>query len=1056
MKYYYSILTAFLFFILSNLSLGQQIEIANSGFENKDASQQPAGWSFNKNTGSEVKVVNISHTGNSGLRIEHTSTASTSIMSEPVKLIPGILYKLTAFIKTENAFTKAESRYPTSLPACLSMASFPFTNHSEAVGGTSDWKKVSVYFIATTKEDRVSLNFGYNGGAAGKAWFDDISLEEVKDITEYIPYKNIKWYGKAFRFEDKGWIFMHIEGEPYQRGVQHGYLAANEIKEFINKLAYKKNNPSPQAGWNDLRYAADAVFLRKYDEEYLTEMKGIADGAAKAGAVVFGRPVDLIDIVTLNSEIDIDYSQDALTNTPNQITGKSFLSQEDDLLIQERLHKCSGFLASKSATKGNRIVFGQLFMWNGYTGPSWNIFIDVIPSKGNRLVYETFPGGIHSGTDFYINEKGIMIGETTVNQGPFNPEGTPQSNRIRKAAQYANSIDDVVDIMTKQNNGLYTNDWLIGDTKNDEIAILLLGTYKWKLWRSTKNDFYGGQKDWYFSDNNPKSLDVRKEYRVNDNNAPYDLIFRPVNRDLAFTQFYDSCYGRIDANAGINLFNSSPVNRPHACDGKLTTSEMAEKMMFFANYGKVTQREIFVNENGRIPDFPGAIPRLSLGYSVISPVFFTEKIEALREKELLNEAPDVKTNADEVKDTYTLDKKLMWHNTVYPSADDVNWFVSGNAAYWNLLNYMPENELKAFKYSKDELNELNIRLLYTMNREGTLAPVKTGTVYNNYKNYQIPRIKGTYLLHQLRLYLGNDVFFNIMNEIHNSYKEKNITNKDIITAFEKSGKKNIKEFINQWIERDDIPSPKVEISSGSSLGLYDIKISVSQNDKPYHFLTTAAINTGKEILVKPVEINGEKTEISFQLKEMPKSILFNYSNDIPLELDNFYSFSNFSDDFANTLIVYGTSNQTESNHTLALRFQQTAADRFTEVLVPVKKDCEVTGEELKGKDLILIGSAAENSLSKEILTKLGISFNRNQFEWNGHIYANSDEGIYLTYPNPYNHNKAVYLFIANSQLQLFQMLKTFNRMPQYAVFKKDQIIEKGYMKGLELNLESKK
>jgi hypothetical protein len=34
-----------------------------------------------------------------------------------------------------------------------------------------------------------------------------------------------------------------------------------------------------------MRFFADAVFLRKYDEEYLLEMKGIADGAAKAGEV---------------------------------------------------------------------------------------------------------------------------------------------------------------------------------------------------------------------------------------------------------------------------------------------------------------------------------------------------------------------------------------------------------------------------------------------------------------------------------------------------------------------------------------------------------------------------------------------------------------------------------------------------------------------------------------------------------------------------------------------------------------------------------------------------
>ncbi|MDP4116215.1 MAG: C45 family autoproteolytic acyltransferase/hydrolase, partial [Bacteroidota bacterium] len=875
MKYYYSIFTSLCFFcILSSVSFTQQIEISNPSFENIDAQSLPLSWTAQNATSSEIKTDNICHSGLRSICVVHQDYNSVSLLSSPIKFKVGILYKLSAFIKTQNAVTKPESQYPTSLPACISMSSFPFTNHSEAAGGTQDWKKIEVLFIATTKEDRISLNFGYNGGASGKVWFDDISLEEVKDITEYIPYESIKWYGKAFRFEDKGWIFMHIEGEPYQRGVQHGYLAASELKEFINKLAYKKNNSLPQNGWNDLRYAADAVFLRKYDEEYLSEMKGIADGAAKAGATIFGRAIDLLDIVTLNSDIDIDYSQDALTVTPNQITGKSFLSQEDDLLIQERLHKCSGFLATKSATKDSRIVFGQLFMWNGYTGPSWNIFVDVIPSKGNRLVYETFPGGIHSGTDFYINDKGIMIGETTVNQGPFNPEGTPMSNRIRKAAQYANNIDDVVDILTKQNNGLYTNDWLIGDTKNDETAILILGTYKYKLWRSTKNDFYGNQKDWYFSDNNNKSLDVRKEYRVNDNNAPYDLSFRPVNRDLSFTQFYDSNYGKIDAISGINLFNSSPVNRPHACDGKLTTSEMAERMMFFANYGKVTQRETFVNENGRIPDFPGAIPRLSLGYSVISPIFFTDKIEELRNRIPIKEQTEGKVSADEVKDNFSVDKKALWHNTVYPSSDNVNWFISGTAAYWNLLNAMPDQEMKAITYSKDELNELNIRLLYNFNREGTIAPINSKTVYNEYKQYQIPRIKGTYALHQLRLYLGNDIFLNTMNMIHNNFKEKDITNNDIYSAFGETAKKDIKEFISQWIERDDLPQLKVDISLNQKDGHWQTELVIKQNNKPYHFFTTVMVNTDKERIIKPIEVNGTETRLSFSFKDKPASCIF--------------------------------------------------------------------------------------------------------------------------------------------------------------------------------------
>ena len=218
--------------------------------------------------------------------------------------------------------------------------------------------------------------------------------------------------------------------------------------------------------------------------------------------------------------------------------------------MPEKLHKCSSFLANGPATRDGSIVFGQIFMWNGYTGVHWDVIVDVLPSKGHRLVYETFPGGIHSGADFYINSAGLMIGETTVAQSPFDPNGTPQSNRIRKAAQYASSIDEFVKIMTTGNNGLYTNDWLIGDSKSGETAILLLGTKRYKLWRSRTKEFPGDTTGFYWSINNAKDPEVRKEYVTDVSDAPFDLPFSPWNRDIVALRFYNQNRGEIDEITG--------------------------------------------------------------------------------------------------------------------------------------------------------------------------------------------------------------------------------------------------------------------------------------------------------------------------------------------------------------------------------------------------------------------------------------------------------------------------------------------------------------------------
>ncbi|MFA7288927.1 MAG: C45 family autoproteolytic acyltransferase/hydrolase, partial [Melioribacteraceae bacterium] len=875
------------------------------------------------------------------------------------------------------------------------------------------------------------------------AWFDDIALTEVTDISEYIPLETVKWHGPAFRYEDKGWIFVHIEGKPYQRGFQYGSLLADDIKMFIEKLATNYNSSEPRQEWQRLRFETDAIFLRKYEEEYLTEMKGIADGAAKAGAKVFDRPIDLLDIVAINSSIDLDYVQDALRITPNPLSGKSFLSEEDDLLVKERLHKCSAFLANNSATKDGRIVYGQIFMWGGYTGYHWNVIADIVPSEGNRLVYQTYPGGIHSGADFYMNSAGIMLGETTVQQTPYNPDGIPQSNRIRKAAQYANSIDDVVKIMTTKNNGMYTNDWLLADVKKNEIGILLLGTNTHKLWRSSNNDWYNEAKDFYFSDNNNKELEVRKEYIHNPDDAPNDIVFRPVNRDLAFWDFYQKNYGNIDQTAAFNLWNSSPINRPHACDGKITTSEMAEQLVFFAHQGKVTLREQFINENGRMPDLPNAYSRFTLGYAVASPIYIADQLKALKEKAPKNkETKELLNNLNEVKDVYSYDKESLWKGTVFPASNKENWYVSAAAAYYYTLKQMPAKQDVAFNYLRDELTELNYRLLYVTNREGAIAPVDAKQVYDKYNNYQIPRIKGTFLLHQLRLKLGNKKFPEFMNKIQTDFKEKNITNQKFIEYAAKAGVNE--EFISQWINGTELPNFSTEVKIENNDSKWKTGINIKQTSKVFNLFFTVSIEFEKERIVKLIELKNAENNFEYSFDNKPLSVTVNAGNDVPVNRTNYFTYSNFFDDYSNTVIVYGTKQQIEANHTIALRYQKMVADRFTETFQPIKKDSEIDESELAKNDIIILGGVSENTLTEKLLSKLGITNGKYFFEWDGNTYNNNDDGLYLTYPNPYNSAKTLYLFIANSAQQLYQMTKRHQSMPAFALFKGDKIVKKGY------------
>jgi hypothetical protein len=1047
------ILFSTLFILIAVFAVAdEEVAITNSSFENGTPEEVPTGWEILSGEGHIALCTGNLHSGNSSMELKNLEGSSITVASAPVNLTVGHLYKLSGWVKTKDVSSDPTARYPVALPATMSMISFPFTENGPASGSTRDWHYVEVQFLATKSKDRVQLHLGRNGWAKGVVWFDDLKLEKVEDIEEFLPMDTVRWFGPAYRYDEKGWIVVHIEGEPYERGYQYGFLVGSEITQYMDKLSYRQNETDPSKGWRDMRFMADSLLLRGFDEEYLIEMRGIADGANHAGIKYHGRDLDLIDIVTVNSAIDLGQMSGAMRTTPTALSGRNFLREEDELLLSDDYNKCSSFVATGENTDDGRIVFGQMFMWNGYTGVHWNVLIDIDPSEGNRFVMHSFPGGIHSGADFYMNEAGIVIGETTVSQTPFDINGTPQSNRIRKAIQYANNFEEVEEILFTKNNGMYTNDWTLADAKTDEGGTLLLGTKTKKLWRTGSPghpaDTPADHKDFIWANNNNRDPEVRKEYIPNANNAPYDLIFRPANRDVAFQGMFEKYKGgKFNATAAVDIFATSPINRAHACDSKITTGEMIDQLAFIAHFGKTTLREKWVGER-YIADLPGATPHMTLGYTSISPIFITDKLQAARAKQTKattgGRSPHrAKTDLSKIEANISFDTQKLWQNTVYPAGEEFNWFISSTAAYWNILKGMPTDLAKANSYQAKQFIELNNRYLYTVSRDGELAPNKATRVYDRYNHYYMPRIKGTFLLHQLRLRLGNDKFAELMNTVHDTFANKEMSTADFVKAANKVSGKDMESFISQWLEREGLPDPVVVMTTNGN----KLTVSLEQEDL-YDFHSSVVVKTAKSTTYYPIAVAGAATQITLELDAPAISATFNPGVDIPTPRDNFYTFANFVDDFHNTVIIHGTKRQLEANYSLAYDFNDTLADGYVELLMPLKKDAEVSEEELANMDLILLGGPDDNAITARLAAEgllPDLKFQKNMFTWRGMGFNDIDDGMIIVMPNPYNKDKVLYLFLANSQQQMYDMTKKYNRgLNQWVMFNGDEIFANSY------------
>jgi hypothetical protein len=168
-----------------------EVDIANAGFEQLEASGAVAGWRLVTGASSEGATFDgegeVARGGVGSARLAVKGHGTVTAESFPVSLEVGELYRLSGWIRTEGVVSDPMSKYPTAVPACLTMEALPFTIHSPAVGGDSDWFRVDLLFIATAASDRIRLHLGYNGNARGTAWVDDLRLEKVEDIAQLIP-----------------------------------------------------------------------------------------------------------------------------------------------------------------------------------------------------------------------------------------------------------------------------------------------------------------------------------------------------------------------------------------------------------------------------------------------------------------------------------------------------------------------------------------------------------------------------------------------------------------------------------------------------------------------------------------------------------------------------------------------------------------------------------------------------------------------------------------------------------------------------------------------------
>jgi hypothetical protein len=398
----------------------------------------------------------------------------------------------------------------------------------------------------------------------------------------------------AYRFEEGGWIYVHLEGGPAAVGYQHGYLLAAEIEDAFAAVSAGMVH-STERDWAFFRKAAHEMLWPKIDTEYQQELQGIVEGL---GART-GSKLDLDDVVAFNAFEELPDYYVPWFNKQQKAAHAPDLKSPGN---------CSAFVATGSWTKDHKIVIAHN-NWTSYlNGERWRIIFDIAPAHGHRILMDGFPGVIASDDDFGINSEGLMVTETTITQFEgWDPSGKAEFVRARKALQYAGSIDEYVKIMLDGNNGGYANDWLLGDRKTGEIAQLELGLKAHKLWRTRDGVFAGSnwardpqvikldtpQFDPKNPESSPNARRARWEELLKENRGKIDVPLaqrmlgdhqdsflkkeEPNERTLC---------GHTDASPrGVQIWSWGPYFPGGAVQGKAADSTMTGRMELMARMG---------------------------------------------------------------------------------------------------------------------------------------------------------------------------------------------------------------------------------------------------------------------------------------------------------------------------------------------------------------------------------------------------------------------------------------------------------------------------------------
>lgn len=430
-----------------------------------------------------------------------------------------------------------------------------------------------------------------------------------------------------------GWKYIKIAGAPKERGLAYGAACAADFAQIQKMLAFFMLESYGQPWeWFVTEINKDfKTFTRDKFREFYDEMDGIAEGVCKAGGnttldeiIAWNFYLSIPSWYTTRSDVSVGKEGGGGGSAPTGTapTGIPPVPRHSNPCpsslpsgippVPQKDH-CSAFMAvGKDWTETGEIVVAHNSFSDFIDGQYAYVVLDLTPAEGagSRFIMQTSPCWIWSGTDFFVTASGFIGTETTI--GGFFPYElrTPIGYRIRRAMQYATTLDDYEAMLLDGNSGDYANSWLFGDIKRGEIMRIELGLKYHNTERTTNGHFIGFNAAYDPRIRNLECVnsgfyDVRRHQgaryvRLGELMDAHKGRLNVAVAKKIIADHYDVYLGRanhpcsrtvcshyeLDAREYMSQADRPKPFSPHgALDGCVADSKMAAKMQFWGRYG---------------------------------------------------------------------------------------------------------------------------------------------------------------------------------------------------------------------------------------------------------------------------------------------------------------------------------------------------------------------------------------------------------------------------------------------------------------------------------------